>query len=144
MSIGVALFIAAVILFIVEAATSSTFALWFAIGAIVTAIFSTFITNPVILTIIFIAVTIGSLGLLRSKYINKLDKKEVLTSYNEIIGKQGRVVKRISTSTVDRGEVKVDGDIWTAEAIDDLDYEVNEMVEIIEISGAYVKVKKIN
>lgn len=128
-----------IILIIVELATVNLVSIWFAIGALITAVCSIFITEPIILSSIFVTTSILAL-ILTKKVMQKLLKKETIpTNVDRIIGKIGKVTKEISK--LEPGEVKVDGKYWTA--IADKKIKKDSKVEILTIDGVKLKVKEI-
>ena len=106
--------IAAGILFIIEIMTVGFLVFWFAIGALITMIFSIFISNIFAQTVVFI---ISSCILLfaTKPLVNKITKndKNVSTNIYRIIDKQGIVVEDID-SEFEKGKVKINGELWTA------------------------------
>ena len=128
-----------IVLIIVELATVNLVSIWFAIGALITAVCSIFITEPIILSSIFVTTSILAL-ILTKKAMKKLLKKETIpTNVDRIIGKIGKVTKEISK--LEPGEVKVDGKYWTA--IADKKIKKDSKVEILTIDGVKLKVKEI-
>ena len=103
--------IAAGILFIIEIMTVGFLVFWFAIGALITMIFSIFISNIFAQTVVFI---ISSCILLfaTKPLVNKITKN-VSTNVYRIIDKQGIVVEDID-SEFEKGKVKINGELWTA------------------------------
>ena len=68
--------------------------------------------------------------------------KDVPMNNNAIIGKQAIVIKEIN-NIESRGQVKVNGELWSAISSDDSVIEENSNVEITGIEGVKLKVKKI-
>lgn len=128
-----------IILLIIEIATINLVSIWFAIGALITAIFSLFIEDTLILSSIFAIVSILTL-ILTKGFVKKFSRKETIpTNIDRIIGKIGIVTKEISK--LDPGEVKVEGKYWTAIASSKI--KKDSQVEIIAIDGVKLKVKKV-
>ena len=75
--------------------------------------------------------------------VSKLFKtKDVPMNSNAIIGKQAIVIKEIDNLN-SKGQVKVNGELWSALSIDNSIIEENSTVEIVSIDGVKLKVKKI-
>ncbi len=68
-----------------------------------------------------------------------LKRNEVRTNADRLIGKSALCLKAISPD--ERGEVKIDGKIWTAVANEVIT--PNEKVEVLAIDGVKLVVKKI-
>lgn len=130
--------IVVVLLTIVEAMTVNLTTIWFVISGLV-AIGLSFITD-IFLIQFGVFVCLGIFLLIITKPFAKkwLDNRDTKTNFDRIIGMTGIVVKDISD--ISNGEVKVDGKIWTACSDDTL--KVNDKVEILEIMGSKIKVRK--
>lgn len=128
-----------IVLIIIEIATVNLVSIWFAIGALVTAVCSIFIKQSIILSSIFITTSILTL-ILTKKIVKKIYKKETIpTNADRIIGKIGKVTQEITK--LEPGEVKVDGKYWTA--ISNKKIKKDSEVEILAIDGVKLKVKEI-
>lgn len=132
-------FIIFIVLIIIEIITINLVSIWFALGALVSAICSLFINEPIILNSIFIIVSIISL-LLTKKFIKKFSQKKTIpTNIDRLIGQIGKVTQEISK--LEPGEVKVDGKYWTA--IANKKIKKDSKVEILAINGVKLKVQEI-
>lgn len=75
--------------------------------------------------------------------VSKLFKtKDVPMNSNAMLGKQAIVIKEIDNIN-SKGQVKVNGELWSALSIDNSIIEENSTVEIVSIDGVKLKVKKI-
>ena len=101
-----------IILVVIELLTINLVTIWFAIGALVAAITSLFTNSKIILCSIFTIVSIISLVLTKEIIKRTKSKKTIATNLDRIIGKVGIVTKDITT--LEPGEVKVDGKYWSA------------------------------
>lgn len=133
--------IVAAFFFVLEIATEGFFVFWFGIGA-VAAIGTSFLTENVSVQIaVFAAVSI-ILVLSTRKLTDKMKPKEVLTNVYTILGK-----KAIVSQTIDNikgsGQIKIDGDIWSAKSDNDEVIEEGLAVEILSIDGVRAVVKKV-
>ena len=133
--------IAAGIFFIAEIATVGFLIFWLGIGAVLAMIVSFFTTNLVIQTITFVLSSIILIKFTKpilSKYINT--KSPVLTNSYSLLNKRGIVVSDING--IDSiGQVKVNGDIWSAKCEDDIIIPKGTKVEILKIDGVKLIIK---
>ena len=106
---------------------------------------TSFITNSILIQSIVFVVTSTLLLIFTRPLVNKFIKipKEIKTNAYSIIGKKGIVISKINN--IDgSGQIKIDGDVWSAKSIDEDDIEKNTEIEIVEIDGVKAVVKKIN
>lgn len=132
--LGVALVLGAM-----EVASLSLTTIWFVVSALCAMIISFFTDSFLIQFAIFVVVGVILLATTRpilKKFINQNDTK---TNADRIIGMEGIVTEEINKNKT--GEVKVDGKKWTACA--DAKIEIGSTVEILEINGVKVKVRKV-
>jgi membrane protein implicated in regulation of membrane protease activity len=132
----------AVVLGIIEAATLGLVTIWFTIGALFAMVFA-MVGLP--LPVQLIAFIISSSILLYftkpilKKYLNvKLQK----TNADRAIGEIGIVIEEIDP-ILGKGQVKVRGQIWSARTVENQGIAVDEKVEVQEISGVKLIVKKV-
>ena len=127
--IGLAVFLA-----VVEMSTNQLVSIWFVLGAVVSAITAIFTGNILIQVIVFIVVSAVCLVATRP-FIKKITKtKKVSTNADNLIGQIGIVTIEIDNLST-QGQVKVNGQIWTARSKDGNIIPINEKVEVLEISG---------
>lgn len=125
---------------IIEAFTTGFLIFWFAIGSLLAMIVSFFTTNLIIQTSVFVlssAVLIFATKPFVKKFIHKEDS--IKTNVSSLIGKIGVVTKDID-SIKSCGQVKVNGEIWSAIGDNDINISENTEVEIKEIKGVKVVV----
>ena len=128
-----------VILIFVELSTVNFVSIWFALGALITALLSLVVKD---LTIQFIIFTLTSVlfFFLTKPFVNKLTKgKKVPTNLDRVIGKIGIVTEDITK--LEPGEVKVDGKRWSALSTKKI--EKGSKVEILSIDGVKLHVKEV-
>ena len=128
--------------FILEIATVGFLIFWLGVAALITCLFSLFVSNVIAQMSIFTILSAILICLTR-KLANKLNKKDnSITNANSIIGKQGIVTKEINTNGI--GQVKVSGDIWSAvtENYDDTII-VGSTVKVLKIDGVKLVIKPI-
>ena len=128
-----------VILLVIELFTVNLVSIWFAVGALVTALVSYFIDSMIIQIVVFILTSIIAL-LITKPVIEKLRKCKVIpTNLDRVIGKVGIVTEEITK--LEPGEVKVDGKRWSA--LSTKKVKVGSKVEILSIDGVKLHVKEI-
>ena len=133
--------IAAGIFFIIEMATIGFLVFWFGIGALITMLVSFFVSNPYIQAVVFL-VSSTLLIFLTKPFVNKFVNKDktVATNAYSIIGRTGIVTKEINPIE-GTGQIKVNGEIWSAKT--DLNEVIpeNTKVEVTQIDGVKTVVK---
>ncbi|WP_182523453.1 NfeD family protein [Nocardioides dongkuii] len=107
-----------------------------ALGALAGVIPAALGAGFVVSFLVAVATATATLFLLRPPLIKKLHSGPDLTmSHHRLVGRQGLVTARISG--VNTGQVRLDGDLWSAAPYDDtLAIEPGETVEVLEIRGA--------
>lgn len=131
----------AVVLAGIEAATLGIVTIWFAIGALAALIVSLTGLGFWYQVIAFIVVSGVLLYFTRPIVKRYLVQKTQRTNSDRLIGEKGIVVERIDP-VQGKGQVKVHGQIWSAKSSDNESIAENELVEIKEISGVKLIVKK--
>ena len=124
----------------IEINTMDLTSVWFAIGAIVAFILAVIGVNFVIQLFVFIILSIILLISVKPLAKNYLRTNVVSTNADRLIGKVAICVKEIAPG--ERGQVKVEGQIWTAVTEDGDAILVNEKVEILAIEGVKLIVMK--
>ena len=133
----------ALILFIIiEIATTSLTTIWFAGGSLA-AFLANVLNAPLWLQIVlFIVVSLVLLIFTRPIMLKAMKSGELKTNVDSLIGKQAKVTENISNID-DTGTVVVNGQEWTARNVVPGEViEAGEIVEIVEISGVKLIVKK--
>lgn len=136
--------IAAGIFFIIEMATIGFLVFWLGIGSLL-AMVTSFITDSILIQVIVFVITSTLLLIFTRPLVNKFIKipKEVKTNAYSIIGKKGIVVKEINNIEGD-GQIKVDGEVWSAKSNEDEIIPKDTEIEIVDIDGVKAVVQKIN
>ena len=136
--------IAAGIFFIIEMATIGFLVFWLGIGSLL-AMVTSFITDSILIQVIVFVITSTLLLIFTRPLVNKFIKipKEVKTNAYSIIGKKGIVVKAINNIEGD-GQIKVDGEVWSAKYNEDEIIPKDTEIEIVDIDGVKAVVQKIN
>lgn len=112
---------------------------WLGIGALFAMVASFFTDNLLIQTTVFV-ISSSVLIPLTKPIVNKYfdDGKTIVTNAYSLIGKVGIVTTEINTLN-STGQVKVNGEIWSAKA--DEDIKQGTEVEILKIDGVKLIVK---
>lgn len=135
--------IAAGVFFIIEMATIGFLVFWLGIGALL-AMLTSFVTDSILIQSIVFVISSTLLLLFTRPLVDKFIKvpKEIKTNAYSIIGKKGIVISKIN-NIEGNGQVKIDGEIWSAKSLTDEDIPENSEVEIVEIDGVKAVVKKV-
>ncbi len=125
---------------VVEASTAGLVTIWFSAGALVALISSYLGINFPLQIIIFIVVSAIALLCTRPLVKSKIHKNKVKTNADLVIGKQAIVVEDICP--IDgKGQVKVDGKIWSARSENSENIPKDELVTVEKIEGVHLIVK---
>ena len=134
--------IAAGIFFIIEIATVGFLIFWLGIGALL-AMITSFITDNIIVQTVVFVVTSSVLIPLTKPLADKFwNKKPLPTNSYSLIGKHGIVIKDINNIQA-IGQVKVNGEIWSAKSVDESTIEKDTEIEIIKIDGVKLVVSPV-
>lgn len=135
--------IAAGIFFIIEMATIGFLVFWLGIGSLLAMVTSFFLDSIIVQFVVFL-VTSTLLIIFTRPLVNKFIKipKELKTNAYSIIGKKGIVTSKIN-NVEGSGQIKIDGEVWSAKSIDEEEIEKDTEIEIIEIDGVKAVVKKV-
>ena len=135
--------VVAIVLVILEIATSGFGVICFAIGAIFGAIAAALGAGTNWQIILFAVVSILTFIFLRPIVIRFLEKKskDVKTNADALIGRKGIVSERID-ATQHTGRVAIDGDDWKAVSENGEVIEKGAQVEIVKLDSIIVTVKQ--
>lgn len=129
---------------LVEIFTEALLSIWFCIGAVF-ALGVTFIPGMTWWgsLIVFFAISIISFLILKPMVEKNMLRIKSRTNADSLIGKKGILTKSIKD--FEKGEVKLDGVLWTAikRETDDM-IQDGAVVEVIAIQGNKLLVKKVN
>lgn len=128
--------IASGIFFIAEIITTGFLVFWLGIAGLITMCVSFFTDNIIIQTAVFVifsAVLILATKPFVKKFVSKKVTNEKTNAFS-IIGKKALVIKDID-SINGVGQIKVDGEVWSAEGIDGSNIEKGTEVEVTKIDG---------
>lgn len=131
-----------VISIIVEAATINLVSIWFAFGALFAVICEQLGLSILLQIVIFTissTIIIAATRPLAKKYLRgKITK----TNLDRIIGKHCLITEKITPDQ--KGEAKVNGNLWSASSLNNEIIEAGEYGEIVSIEGAHVVVRKLD
>lgn len=128
---------------IAEIITVGFLIFWFAIGALIAMIVSFFTNNIIIQTAVFVissTILIFATKPLVKKFSIKIPNMK--TNVNSIINKTGIVIEEID-SIHSKGQVKVDGELWSAIGENDINIPKDTEVKILEVKGVKLIVSPI-
>ena len=129
--------------FVGEIATVGCLIFWFGIGALIAMIVSFFTSNIIIQTTIFV-ISSTILIFATKPFVKKFaDVKKTNTNVYSIIGKKALVIKTIDPIH-SVGQIKINGEVWTAESENNQVIDEGSEVEILEIKGVKAIVKPIH
>ena len=119
---------------VIEIMTAGFLVFWLAIGALISMIVSLVTDSILIQTAVFV-ISSAILIFATKPFVKKFAKtKNVKTNAFSIIGQNGIVTKEIDSINA-KGQVKIDGETWSAVGKDDMDIPKGTEVEVLEIKG---------
>ena len=128
--------------FVLELITEGFLVFWFGVGAI-GALGVCFIPGANTITQIGVFVILSTILVLSTrKLTDKIKPKEVATNVYTILGKKA-IVSQAIDNFKGSGQIKIDGDMWSAKSDNDEPIEAGIPVEILSIDGVKAVVKKI-
>lgn len=127
--------LAAGVFFIAEIITVGFLIFWLGIGALITMVVSLFTDNLLIQTTVFV-ISSTILIFATKPFVKKFAKNtsSLKTNVYSIVGKTGIVVEDIN-SILSTGQIKVDGENWSALGKDNVNIKKGTEVLIQEIKG---------
>lgn len=128
---------------ILESITSGFLVFWFSVSALITMVFSFFIVSKTIQASIFVVLSIVLLFATKP-FVKKMTKQStnIKTNAFSIEGKNAKVVLDIDP-VEGCGQIKVNGEKWSAKSFDDSFISKNTEVKIIAIEGVKAIVEPI-
>lgn len=129
-----------VVMAIIEIITLGLTTIWFAGGALVAFIASLFGVSLPIQIVLFVIVSLVLLAFTRPFAVKFVNKNRTRTNAESLIGKSAIVLEDINNLKAE-GAVSVNGQEWTARAVDDTVITKDTVVEIVEIKGVKLMVK---
>lgn len=130
-----------IVLIAIEAFTFSLTTIWFALGALVMILISLLKLPFSVQLLVWLILSSVLLYFTRPYALSKLKVGRVKTNVDSLVGKSALVVKTITKH--EKGEIKINGIIWSAKTENEETLEEGNECEIVEIQGATALVKKI-
>lgn len=128
-----------VLALIIEGGTMDLSSVWFSAGALAALVVALIWPEAYIPQIVvFILVSIALLILIRPIIKDKMKKNEIKTNADSLVGKVAVCTKDILNG--ERGEVKIEGKIWTA--ISNENVVIGDKVTVLAIKGVKLVVRK--
>ena len=126
--------IASGIFFIGEIMTVGFLLFWFGIASLISMVVSFFTSNLVIQMVVFLVSSV-ILILATKPFVKKfMNKKNIATNAYSLIGKTGLVIQEID-NVKGIGQIKVGGEVWSAQSEDNSVIPVNTEIELTKIDG---------
>ena len=131
--------IACGVFFVIEIFTVGFLIFWLGVAALLAMLIS-FFTNSIILQTSVFVIASALLIFATRPLVNKIQKKDATpTNVYSLVGKKGIVVEDINWAN-GTGQVKVEGDIWSAKTKEQINIPKGTEVEIESIEGVKVYV----
>ena len=134
--------IAAGVFFIVEIATTGFLIFWLGIASIIAMLVSFLTENIIIQTVVFVISSCILIPLTKPLADKFISKKTVPTNSYSLINKRGIVIVDINPIEA-VGQVKVNGEIWSAKTEDGTNISKGTEIEVIKIDGVKLIVSPI-
>ena len=135
--------IASGVFFIIEIFTVGFLIFWLGVGALLAMLIS-FLTNNIIIQTAVFVISSSLLIFATKPLVNKITKKDAIpTNVYSIVGKKGIVIDDIDWFT-GTGQIKSEGEIWSAKTNEQINIPKGTEVEIESIDGVKVIVKPLN
>lgn len=137
----VILWLAAAVFFgVLEIFTAPLICIWFCGGAIVAALVAAFVDSQLVTATVFVVASALLLAFTRPLIKSRIAPKIQPTNADRIIGKEAVVVETIDP-VENKGQIKVDGQIWSAKS--EYPIEVGEKVIVSSIEGVKAVIKTV-
>jgi membrane protein implicated in regulation of membrane protease activity len=131
-----------VIFALIEAFTLGLTTIWFAMAALVM-VFLSFLPIPLVFQVmIFLAISAALLFFTRPVAIKKFKSGREKTNVDSLVGKHALVTKQISE--FGKGEVKLNGQFWSAHSDDGCTITEGTKCEVVRIEGVQAIVRILN
>ena len=126
--------------FIGEIITVGFLLFWFGVASLITMVVSFFTTNIIIQCIVFLVSSV-ILILATKPFVKKfLNNENIVTNVNSLIGKKAIVIQDID-NLKSTGQVKIGGEIWSAQSESNDIISKDTEVEIVKIDGVKLIVR---
>ena len=128
-----------VIFAVIELCTFGLHTIWFAIAALVMVFLSFFNIPLPVQGLIFLVISSVLLIFTRPIAIKKLKVGKEKTNVDSLVGRHVLVMKAVSE--FEKGEVKIDGQIWTAQSEQNTPIPEGAKCEILRVEGVQLIIK---
>ncbi len=129
-----------VVMALIEIITLGLTTVWFAGGALAAFIASLLGAGLPVQIVVFIVVSFLLLAFTRPFAMKVMNKNSIRTNAESLIGKNAIVMQEINNLKAE-GMASVNGQEWTARAVDDTVIAKDTVVEIVDIKGVKLLVK---
>lgn len=125
----------AVVMAVAEAATNQLVSIWFVVGALCAAVASLFVSSLVVQLVVFIAVSLVAM-IATKPLVDKYKKGHKIekTNSDRLIGLTGIMLTDIDSLEA-VGQVKVNGEVWSAKLKELTPLKKDSKVKILAIEG---------
>lgn len=142
-----------VLFLVIELFTLNLITIWFSAGALVSSITSLIkitssdgakrisLISPIWQMILFLATSVLLFLFFYPRLKKFVNNSKFKTNVEAMDGKVGHVVKAIGTDEM--GQIKIDGQIWSAISQDNKPISVGDEIVVVEIQGVKAIVKKV-
>lgn len=127
----------------IEAATANLTTIWFAVSAVIVAVLAAFDAAALTQLLGFMCIAIILLVLTRPLVKKLLVKKTVATNADRIISQLGVVTEEVDP-VLNKGQVMVMGQSWSAKSEDNNKIEVDRTVVVVRLEGVRAVVKPVD
>ncbi|EOT22522.1 hypothetical protein C805_03371 [Eubacterium sp. 14-2] len=138
---GIFWLIVVVVMAVIEIITLGLTTIWFAGGALVAFLASLLGAGLLMQTILFIVVSVILLAVTRPLAVEFFNKGRIKTNAESLIGETAVVQQEIDNLRA-KGMVSINGQEWSARSVDNEIIPNETLVEIMEISGVKLLVRK--
>jgi len=128
------------VFFIAEIFTLGFFICWLGVGALLAMVVSFFTDSIIIQIVVFVISSIILIFSTKPLVKRFVDRKTIPTNKDSLIGKKGLVIHQIDPIK-SKGQVKLNGEVWSAKSKDNTVIEVGKEVEVEEVIGVKLVVK---
>ena len=127
--------VVAIIMFVIEVVTTGLATLWFALGAIVAMVMdlcgAPLTSQIIVMAVVSVVSFVLCMIWVRPK-LESLRKKNIQhTNADRLIGREGVVIVPLNAAE-GKGQVKVDGQVWSAKADSDIEEGIRGTIKAIE------------
>lgn len=145
MSLNVYLWLAGAILFAIIEWISATTAdsLWFSVGALAAMLVALFTDSLTAQLLVFVIVSLIAVLLLRPLVKKHINPHTTPTNADRLIGATATVIQPVD-NTKAVGQVKIQGQVWTARSEDDSALEEGTEVTVVRLEGVKAIVRPVS